>query len=81
MSKLGDQMETASHAPETRSRTYIDEDGQIWRVFEQPFSEYDRRRGHSLIFMSDLAVRRVRDYPDDWFALSEPDLAALSWKS
>ena len=48
---------------------------------EQPFSEYDRRSGYSLIFSSELAVRRVRDYPSDWFALSDSDLAALSWRA
>jgi hypothetical protein len=50
-----------------------------WRVFEQPFSEYDRRTGSSLIFASELAVRRVRDYPSDWFTLSEAALERLSW--
>ena len=50
-----------------------------WRVFEQPFSEYDRRTGCSLIFASELAVRRVRDYPSDWFTLPEAALERLSW--
>jgi hypothetical protein len=49
-------------------------------VSERPYSEYDRRTGSSLIFASELAVRRVRDYPSDWFALSDSDLAALSWR-
>lgn len=65
---------------ERRSRSFTDDLGQIWLVREQPFSEYDRRSGFSLIFSSELAVRRVRDYPSDWFTLSEPDLAALSWR-
>ena len=47
---------------------------------ERPFSEYDRRSGRSLIFSSELAVRRVRDYPGDWFSLSDSELAALSWR-
>lgn len=65
---------------EHRSRRFTDELGQTWLVSEQPFSDYDRRSGFSLIFSSELAVRRVRDYPSDWFTLSEPDLAALSWR-
>ena len=65
---------------ERRSRRFTDDLGQTWLVSEQPFSEYDRRNGFSLIFSSELAVRRVRDYPSDWFTLSEPDLAALSWR-
>ena len=61
-------------------RSFTDDLGQDWLVSEQPFSEYDRRRGFSLIFASELAVRRVRDYPSDWFTLSDPELAALSWR-
>jgi len=45
-----------------------------------PFSNYDRRRGRSLIFWSEGAVRRVRSYPADWHELSDRDLALLSWK-
>lgn len=63
-----------------RSRRFTDDLGQTWLVSEQPFSEYDRRSGFSLIFSSELAVRRVRDYPSDWFALSDDELAALSWR-
>jgi hypothetical protein len=80
MSDIRDQVDATSRAAETRSRTYVADDGQIWHVFEQRFSEYDRRRGFSLIFSSDLAVRRVRDYPADWFDLTEQALTALSWR-
>jgi hypothetical protein len=45
-----------------------------------PFSDYDRRRGLSLIFASDVAVRRVRSYPANWATLSDEALAALSWE-
>jgi hypothetical protein len=62
-------------------RVFVDADGARWRVFEQPFAEYDRRRGLSLIFASDAAVRRVRNYPADWAEISDVELAALSWKS
>ena len=34
----------------------------------------------SLIFASDAAVRRVRDYPPDWFDLPDNELLALSWR-
>ena len=67
-------------AEQTRIRSFTDDLGQTWLVSERPFSEYDRRSGLSLIFSSELAVRRVRDYPSDWFALSDSDLAALSWR-
>jgi hypothetical protein len=67
---------TAAHV-----RFFTDADGIGWHVREQPFSEYDRRRGRSLIFASESAVRRVRDYPDDWHTLSDEQLSLLSWRS
>ena len=66
-------------APQVRS--FVDADGTRWQVTERPFADYDRRRGLSLIFSSDGAVRRVREYPADWYTLSDEQLFALSWKS
>ena len=63
-----------------REREFMDVDGTRWRVKEMPFSHYDRRRGRSLIFWSEGAVRRVRDYPADWHELSDLELGLLSWK-
>ena len=60
-------------------RTFVDHEGARWRVFEQSFSDYDRRSGMSLIFASDGAVRRVRNYPPDWTTLSDEELILLSW--
>ena len=62
-------------------RTFMDADGVSWRVHEQAFSEYDRRKGRSLIFSSDGAVRRVRDYPAEWMEFTDAELSDLSWKS
>ena len=62
-------------------RCFLDAEGARWRVFEQSFTDYDRRRGRSLIFASEAAVRRVRDFPANWRELSDEELAALSWKS
>ena len=76
--EMHDQVGAGPRASEPRSRTYVDDDGMSWQVSEQS-SEYDRRHGRSLIFASDLAVRRVRNYPADWFSLSELALIALSW--
>ena len=70
----------SSSVEPSRVRSFTDDLGQDWLVSEQPFSEYDRRRGFSLIFASELAVRRVREYPSDWFTLSDSELAALSWR-
>jgi hypothetical protein len=79
MSDSSDRVDVVSSTSAVRSRTYLDEDGLVWSVTEQPFSTYDRRQGRSLIFASDLAVRRVRNYPTDWYVLSDLALAALSW--
>lgn len=65
---------------EERVRIFVDADGTRWRVHEMTFSSYDRRRGQSLIFWSEGAVRRVRSYPANWHELSDGDLALLSWK-
>ncbi len=62
-------------------RVFVDGEGVRWRVHEQAFSDYDRRRGVSLIFSSDNTVRRVRNYPANWMTLSDAELALLSWKA
>ncbi|MEP7000954.1 MAG: hypothetical protein ABI969_10790 [bacterium] len=68
-----------NETPPTRS--FLDSDGSQWLVYEQQFADYDRRRGMSLIFSSDAAVRRVRDYPANWFDLTDEQLVVLSWKA
>ena len=50
-------------------------------VYENPFESFDRRSGNSLIFASDFAVRRVRNYPANWMELSDEELLALSWSA
>jgi hypothetical protein len=79
MTGSSEHIEVQCYDERPRTRSFTDEVGQTWYVSEQPFSEYDRRSGASLIFASELAVRRVRNYPSDWFALSDQALAALSW--
>ncbi len=70
-----------SDAADDRVRVFIDVDGAQWHVSERAYADYDRRRGSSLIFTSDAAVRRVRNYPATWYDLAEVELLALSWKS
>ncbi|MEO5816117.1 MAG: hypothetical protein ABIT20_12645 [Gemmatimonadaceae bacterium] len=76
-----DRVDTAPDNEVPSSRTFLDIEGAQWRVYEQAFSDYDRRSGMSLIFASEGAVRRVRDFPPDWIQLSNDELLALSWKS
>jgi hypothetical protein len=71
---------TSADKASAHARSFVDADGVRWQVTERPFADYDRRRGLSLIFASDGAVRRVREYPPDWFSLSDAELIALSWK-
>jgi hypothetical protein len=52
----------------------------MWTVRERAAPTYDRRASPDLIFDSAGAVRRVRDYPADWFDLSDEELYALSWR-
>jgi hypothetical protein len=65
--------------PPKGEREFVDAEGALWRVYEQPVSDYDRRRGTSLIFASEAAVRRVRAFPADWQSLSDEELVLLSW--
>jgi hypothetical protein len=62
------------------ARRIISED-MLWRVYELPPLPFDRRNSSSLVFESDNAVRRVRNYPLDWRHLSDEELLALSWQS
>lgn len=80
MSESRERIEAPRFGERHRTRTFTDDLGHTWLVTEQPFSEYDRRSGSSLIFSSELAVRRVRDYPSDWYTLAAPALIALSWR-
>lgn len=61
-------------------RSFVDADGVRWQVYERQVNDYDRRSGISLIFASEGAVRRVRNFPADWDTLSDQDLLAVSWK-
>ena len=80
MSEANGAADSSTGTPRTE-RVFVDADGARWRVYEQPFSTYDRRSGVSLIFANDAAVRRVREFPANWAELSDAELASLSWKA
>lgn len=61
-------------------RRVLGTDGREWRVREVPHPPYDRRAGSCLIFDTTDAARRVRDYPANWFDLTDDELFALSLK-
>jgi len=58
------------------TRNVLDSEGTYWQVCEVAY-EFDRRSGRSLVFESDGAVRRVRNYPETWNELSDEELARL----
>jgi hypothetical protein len=49
-----------------------------WVIVEIRDAPYDRRGGRSLVFSTDGVMRRVRDYPANWFALGDMELLSLS---
>lgn len=58
-----------------RTRTFVAE-GALWTVRLRT-STYDRR-GPDLVFESDHLIRRVRDFPERWYELTDEQLFALS---
>lgn len=52
-------------------------DGSVWGVAEVTGPTYDRR-GNSLVFFNEEAMRRVRNYPANWSDLSDAELYAVS---
>jgi hypothetical protein len=76
-----DRVDSSADSEVLSARTFLDVEGTRWRVYEKAFGDYDRRSGMSLIFASEAAVRRVRDFPPEWMQLSDEELLALSWKS
>jgi hypothetical protein len=74
-----DVRRTADRQP---AREFRDASGRQWRVFEVPEQgTAERRWPPSLVFESDAAIRRVRDFPTNWRALSDAELDALSWRT
>jgi hypothetical protein len=62
-----------------RSVAVEDRSGVRWRVYERVTTgEPGARRDRCLIFDSDSVVRRVWNYPPDWWQLPQGELLALS---
>jgi hypothetical protein len=62
---------------ETRVRVF-DRDELRWQLREAEYALADRRTGRFLIFESESVVRRLRNYPANWFEWSDDDLHSLS---
>jgi hypothetical protein len=59
-------------------RYIVDGDRRRWTVREIASNRYDRRDSRDLVFMARDIVRRVRNYPAEWYALEDDALYALS---
>lgn len=70
---------SAEHAGQPSSRRELMLDGEMWVVYERAAGADDRNREPSLVFECRSAIRRVRDYPADWYALPDAALRTLSW--
>ena len=76
---MPDRAEEKNRANSTSfTRVIVDSEGRTWIVREMPPATYDRRGVPSLVFVTDDVMRRVRDYPADWFQRSDAELYDLS---
>jgi hypothetical protein len=76
--------EPIDHTPPLRRavlRVATDADGRSWRVFEReaPEAMSGEAPVRCLYFDSDVAVRRVHDYPAGWATLPDDELLRVSW--
>ena len=67
---------TQNAAPATVRR--ISADGLRWVVQEVQAPAFDRRGGTHLLFDGETIMRRVREFPKNWFDLSDEELYELS---
>lgn len=78
----GAEYTTSLYISASGGRVYTDAmSRERWAVFETSAVGVPGACGrvNCLIFVTDLVVRRVWDYPENWFLLGDDDLAALSW--
>ena len=70
------EMATGEHG---RIRSLL-HDGVEWTIYERTWGDYDRRSATKLVFESEGVVRIVRGFPAEWYALTDDELVALSWR-
>jgi len=56
----------------------LDADGHRWRIHEVLAPSFDRRSGTHLVFHADTVIRRVRNFPANWYELSDDELYVLT---
>ena len=70
-----------THHLATDDRRYFVHGNAMWTVYERNASKFDLRHEPNLIVASEDAIRRVRNYPTNWFELSDEGLYDLSWNT
>ena len=81
VSRMPDAPRSSRLEEAQRAARRITIEGVFWLVYELPPSHLDRRQSPSLVFESETTMRRVRDYPANWRALSDEQVIALSWST
>lgn len=72
--------ETSTHSDALAGRRRVVAVGlTVWQVFEHVPAD-DRHSRPTLVFLSDAAMRRVRDFPPEWWNLPDDALMAVSWR-
>ncbi|HJQ21357.1 MAG TPA: hypothetical protein VJ867_13500 [Gemmatimonadaceae bacterium] len=79
MSQADDEERTEARKIDEHVRHFWADDQQ-WKVREVRAPRFDRRGGVHLIFESVEIVRRVNEFPDNWYELPDAELYALSKK-
>ena len=63
-----------------RTRVIVDDGGRIWTVEQLRAGPTDPIQKASLLFTTENLMRRIRQFPDNWHSLADPELYALSLK-
>ena len=59
---------------------FVGPDHSYWSVYEVSDAHGRPWAGRSLIFVSDIGFRRVRNYPSNWREMGPNELYELSWQ-
>lgn len=74
--KPKDQYQTRTTPAPGKARR-LNAEGLRWVVHEVPAPAFDRRGGTHLLFDGETVMRRVRDFPANWYDLPDEQLYEL----
>ena len=74
--------ESGTEKTDRGRRVFRASDGVVWSVRERaPRGDGIWPGMRSLVFESDMVIRRVRRFPPDWRDLPDDELERLSWRT